>query len=123
MKTQKRISKQRSRRGFRVRNRVRRDAHGRLRLSVFKSNRHIYAQVIDDVAGHTVVAASTMEADVAGAGKAGSNCDMAQAVGRLIGERALAKGIESVVFDRGPFRYHGRIAALADAAREVGLKF
>lgn len=102
---------------------MRRDAHGRPRLSVFKSNRHIYAQIIDDVNGVTLCAASTVESDVAGAGKAGSNCDMATAVGKLIGDRAREKGIESVVFDRGGSRYHGRVAALADAAREQGLKF
>ena len=83
----------------------------------------MYAQIIDDVAGSTLVSASTMEASVAGAGKNGSNCDMAQSVGKLLGERAKEKGIESVVFDRGSFRYHGRVAALADAAREQGLKF
>jgi large subunit ribosomal protein L18 len=83
----------------------------------------MYAQIIDDVAGQTLVSASTMESCVAGAGKAASNCVMAQTVGRLIGERAKEKGIESVVFDRGSFRYHGRVAALADAAREQGLQF
>ncbi|GAB5441843.1 MAG: 50S ribosomal protein L18 [Fuerstiella sp.] len=123
MKTQKKLAKRKVRRGFRVRNRVRRDAHGRPRLSVFKSNRHMYAQIIDDVAGRTLVAASTLEADVAGAGKVASSCDMASAVGKLLGERAKEKGITSVVFDRGTFRYHGRVAALADAAREQGLEF
>ena len=123
MKTQKRLAKRKIRRGFRVRNRVRRDAHGRPRLSVFKSNRHIYAQIIDDVEGRTLVAASTMESAVAGAGKIGSSCEMAQSVGKLIAERAKEKGIGPIVFDRGSFRYHGRVAALADAAREQGLEF
>ena len=123
MKTQKRLTKRKVRRGFRVRNRVRRDAHGRPRLSIFRSNRHIYAQIIDDVEARTLVAASTMESEVAGAGKVASSCEMASAVGRLIGQRAKEKGIESVVFDRGSFRYHGRVAALADAAREQGLQF
>ncbi len=123
MKTQKRLAKRKVRRGFRVSNRVRRDAHGRPRLSVFKSNRHMYAQIIDDAAGRTLVSASTVESSVAGAGKAASNCDMAAAMGKLIGERAKEKGIDSVVFDRGSFRYHGRVAALADAAREQGLEF
>ena len=123
MKTQKRLAKRKVRRGFRVRNRVRRDAHGRPRLSVFKSNRHMYAQIIDDVEGRTLVAASSVESAVAGAGKVASNCEMASAVGKLLGERAKENGIESVVFDRGAFRYHGRVAALADAAREQGLKF
>lgn len=123
MKTQKRLAKRKVRRGFRVRNRVRRDAHGRPRLSVFKSNRHIYAQIIDDEAGRTLVAASTMETVVSGPGKAASSREMAESVGKLLGERAKEKGIETVVFDRGSFRYHGRVAALADAAREQGLKF
>lgn len=123
MKTQKRLAKRKFRRKYRVGNRVRRDAHGRPRLSVFKSNRHIYAQIIDDAAGQTLVAASTVESAIAGAGKVASTCEMAAAVGKLLGERAKEKGIESVVFDRGSFRYHGRVAALADAAREQGLQF
>ncbi|MEZ6131492.1 MAG: 50S ribosomal protein L18 [Planctomycetaceae bacterium] len=123
MKIQKLLSRRRTRRGYRVSNRVRRDAHGRPRLSIFKSNRHMYAQIIDDSEGRTLVAASTLDAAIAGAGKPASTCEMAQAVGRLIGERAKQKGIEAVVFDRGPFRYHGRVAALADAAREQGLQF
>ncbi|HIE99115.1 MAG: 50S ribosomal protein L18 [Fuerstiella sp.] len=123
MKAQKRLIKRKVRRGFRVGNRVRRDAHGRPRLSVFKSNRHIYAQIIDDAAGRTLVAASTVESSIAGAGKVASNCDIAQTVGKVLGERAQEKGIVEVVFDRGSFRYHGRVAALADAAREQGLRF
>lgn len=123
MKAQKRLTKRKVRRRFRVGNRVRRDAHGRPRLSVFKSNRHIYAQIIDDAQGKTICSASTVEASVAGAGKVGSNCGMAEAVGKLIGERAKEKGVESVVFDRGGSRYHGRVAALADAARGQGLEF
>lgn len=123
MKAQKRLAKRKVRRGFRIGNRIRRDSNGRLRLSVFKSNKHIYAQVIDDVAGVTICAASTVESVVAGAGKAASNCDMAVVVGKLIGSRAVEKGVAEVVFDRGGSRYHGRIAALADAAREQGLKF
>ena len=123
MKTQKRLAKRKVRRGYRVSNRVRRDAHGRLRLSVFKSNRHMYAQIIDDAEGKTLVAASTMETAIAGAGKVGSSVEMAQSVGKLLAERAVEKGIGPVVFDRGSFRYHGRIAALADAAREQGLEF
>jgi large subunit ribosomal protein L18 len=121
MKAQRRLVKRKIRRGFRVRNRVRRDAHGRLRLSVFRSNRHIYAQVIDDAAGCTVVAASTIENG--GVGKVAADCESATKIGKLIAERAKEKGISEVVLDRGPFRYHGRIAALADAAREAGLEF
>ena len=123
MKAQKRLIKRKVRRGFRVRNRIRRDAHGRPRLSVFKSNRHIYAQIIDDTEGKTLVAASTVEASIAGAGKVAGNCEIAQAVGKVLGERAKEKGIVDVVFDRGSFRYHGRVAALAEAAREQGLQF
>lgn len=123
MKAEKRIIKRRSRRGFRVRNRVRRDAHGRPRLSVFRSNRHIYAQVIDDSAGHTLVSASTMETGVAGPGKVAADRNSASKVGQLIAERAREKGISEVVLDRGSCRYHGRVAALADAAREAGLRF
>jgi large subunit ribosomal protein L18 len=94
-----------------------------MRLSVFRSNRHIYAQVIDDAAGHTVVAASTMESAIAGPGKVAADQDSAARVGQLIAERAKEKGISEVVLDRGAFRYHGRVAALADAAREGGLQF
>jgi large subunit ribosomal protein L18 len=93
----------------------------RPRLSVHRSNRHIVAQVIDDVAGHTLAAASTVEPGLRGAPTA--NVAAAAAVGRLVAERARAKGIEKVVFDRGGSKYHGRVAALAEAAREAGLEF
>jgi large subunit ribosomal protein L18 len=88
---------------------------------VFRSNRHIYAQVIDDSAGCTLAAASTLENG--GVGKVAADCESATKIGKLIAERAKEKGISEVVLDRGPFRYHGRIAALADAAREAGLEF
>lgn len=123
MKSDKRLMNRRVRRGFRVRNRVRRDAHGRMRLSVFRSNRHMYAQVIDDAAGHTVVAASTMEDELAGPGKVAADRESASRVGELIARRAQEKGISEVVLDRGAFRYHGRVAALANAARDAGLRF
>ncbi len=123
MKAQKRLAKRKVRRGFRVRNRVRRDAHGRMRLSVFRSNRHIYAQVIDDAEGHTVVSASTMESSIAGPGKVAADCEAAAKVGQLIAERAKDSGVSEVVLDRGAFQYHGRVAALADAARAGGLQF
>jgi large subunit ribosomal protein L18 len=90
---------------------------------VFRSNRHIYAQIIDDVAGATLVSANTVEASIAGPGGVGSDQEAARKVGRLIAERAAGAGIAQVVFDRGGLRYHGRIAALADAAREAGLDF
>jgi large subunit ribosomal protein L18 len=104
--------------------RVRKQVHGtpeRPRLAVFRSNRHMVAQVIDDRAGRTLAAASTLEGDLRGG--ATGNRDAAAAVGRLVAERARAAGIEQVVFDRGGFRYHGRVAALADAARAAGLEF
>ncbi len=117
------LAKQNQRRQYRVRNRVVRDAHGRPRLSVFRSNRHMYAQIIDDTAGKTLAAASTVETEIAGPGAVGSDTEAAGKVGKLIAERASKLGISQVVFDRGRFRYHGRVAALADAAREAGLDF
>lgn len=123
MTVEKRIAKQRQRRQYRVRNKVRRYASGRPRLSVFRSNSHIYAQIIDDEAGRTLVAASTLEKDVRGSGSKGGNKQAATAVGELIARRALEKGITQVAFDRGLYRYHGRVAALADAARQGGLEF
>jgi large subunit ribosomal protein L18 len=123
MKTGKRLVEQGRRRKFRVRNRIVRDAHGRPRLSVFRSNRHMYAQIIDDQQGRTLVAASTVETAIAGPGGFGGNIDAAEKVGKLIAERAVGQGITQVVFDRGAFRYHGRVAALADAARGAGLDF
>ena len=110
----------RLRRHARVRKVVRGTAE-RPRLAVFRSNRHISAQVIDDVSGRTLAAASTTEADLR-AGATG-NKDAATMVGRLVAERAKAAGVERIVFDRGGFRYHGRVAALAGAAREEGLEF
>ena len=113
-------SAQRQRRQRRVRKKIN-GTPDRPRLSVFRSNRHISAQVIDDEAGRTVAAASTSEADLRGATT--SNKDAAAKVGQLVAERAKAAGVETVVFDRGGNRYHGRVAALADAARDAGLKF
>jgi large subunit ribosomal protein L18 len=123
MKTQKRIAKRRVRRGYRIRNRVRKSAAGRMRLSVFRSNKHMYAQIIDDSAGRTLVAASTTEKDLAGPGQYAGTKDAAAKVGRLVAERAIEQGIRKVVFDRGPYRFHGRVEALAAAARESGLEF
>ena len=105
--------------------RVRKKVHGtaaRPRLAVFRSNKHLVAQVIDDDAGLTLAAASTTEADQRAAGSGGS-VDAASRIGTLIAERAKAAGVHKVVFDRGGFIYHGRIAALAAAAREAGLEF
>lgn len=112
-----------ARRKQRVRSRLRRRINERPRLSVFRSGKNIYAQVIDDKDRKTVVAASTLEKDVRDAGKSGSNKDAAAAVGKLVAERAVSKGVNEVVFDRGAYLFHGRIKALADAAREAGLKF
>jgi large subunit ribosomal protein L18 len=109
------------RRKQRTRARIKKNASGRARLSVFRSGRHIYAQVIDDWAGETLAAASTNEK---GEKPAKSwNMSAAASVGKKIAERALAKGVKDVVFDRGGYIYHGRIKALADAARESGLEF
>ena len=111
------------RRRERVRFRVRQAAKGRLRLSVFRSSRHIYAQIIDDRGGRTMAAASTLETAIKPNVKTGANRDAATAVGKLIAERAKAAGIDRVVFDRGAYLFHGRVKALADAAREGGLQF
>ena len=122
MNHQKARRKQQQRRRFRVRKRVRGTSE-RPRLTVFRSNEHIYAQLIDDLAGKTLCSAATREADLRGDIKYGGNCDAAQAVGKVLAERALAAGIKQASFDRGHCRYHGRVAALADAAREAGLSF
>jgi large subunit ribosomal protein L18 len=111
------------RRTAKVRRNVRRAAGERARLSVFRSSKHIYAQLIDDASGRTVVSASSLEKDMRGALKTGASIDAAKAVGKLIAERASAKGFKQVVFDRGGYLYHGRVKALADAAREGGLDF
>ena len=111
------------RRTAKVRRNVRRAAGGRARLSVFRSSKHIYAQVIDDAKGETLASASSIEKDLRGSMKTGANVAAAKAVGKLLAERAAAKGVKEVVFDRGGYLYHGRVKALADAAREAGLKF
>jgi len=110
----------RQRRHRRVRKKVRGTAE-RPRLSVFRSARHVYAQLIDDVGGQTIASASTMEKESRGGVTA--TVDAATAVGKRLGERAKAAGVSAAVFDRGGFRYHGRVAAVADGARETGLKF
>jgi len=111
------------RRKSRVRRVLAARSAGRPRLSVHRSSKHIYAQVIDDAAGKTVAAASTLEKDAKGSGKTGADKAAAAAVGKLIAERALKAGIKVVVFDRGGYLYHGRVKALGDAAREGGLDF
>ena len=106
--------------------RVRKKVSGtveRPRLCVFRSLRHIYAQIIDDSEGHTLVSASSHETMAETSGAAGPKVDVSVAVGKMVAERAKSKGITSVVFDRGGYKYHGRVKAMADAAREGGLKF
>jgi large subunit ribosomal protein L18 len=112
-----------ARRTARVRRAVKHAASGRARLSVFRSSKHIYAQVIDDTKGETVVAASSLEKSLRENLKTGANIDAAKAVGKLLAERAQEKGVKDVVFDRGGYLYHGRVKALGDAAREAGLNF
>jgi len=111
------------RRQGRVRGLLRRAAGKRKRLSVYRSSKHIYAQVIDDDQGITLASAASIEKSTREALKTGASVDAAKAVGRLIAERAKEKGITDVVFDRGAYLYHGRVKALAEAAREGGLKF
>jgi large subunit ribosomal protein L18 len=109
---------------LRRKKRIRKHVSGsqeRPRLTVFRSNKHIYAQVIDDVKGVTLASASSLEKDMRA--KSGANVEAAKAVGALVAKRAAEKGVKDVVFDRGGYRYHGRIKALGDAAREGGLKF
>ncbi|MEX0953772.1 MAG: 50S ribosomal protein L18 [Rhizobiaceae bacterium] len=111
------------RRAQRIRRQIKKVAGERLRLTVYRSSKNIYAQVIDDTKGHTVAAASTLEKDLKGSLKTGADTAAASAVGKLVAERAKKAGVKDVVFDRGPYLFHGRIKALADAAREGGLNF
>lgn len=111
------------RRSARVRRSLRAVNGGRPRLSVYRSSNHIYAQIIDDAAGHTLVAASTLEKELRGKLKTGGDASAAAEVGKLVAERAKQAGVTDVVFDRGPYIYHGRVKALAEAAREGGLQF
>lgn len=111
------------RRAARVRRSIRRAANGRPRLSVFRSSKHIYAQVIDDARGHTVASASSRDKDLSGELKTGADQAAASEVGKLLAARAVAAGIKDVVFDRGCYHFHGRVKALADGAREGGLSF
>lgn len=120
MKTSSQLHTKRTQRN---RAHLRRTNRGRPRLSVFRSGKHIYAQVIDDLKGVTVAAASSVESDVRGKQKSGANIETATVVGKLIAERAKSAGVDTVVFDRGGYIYHGRVKALAEAAREGGLTF
>ena len=111
------------RRERRARFALRKAANGRVRLSVFRSGRHIYGQIIDDAAGRTLAAASTLDKDLRTSLKTGADREAAKKVGLLLAERAKAAGVEQVVFDRGGYQYHGRVQALAEGAREGGLAF
>ena len=122
MKKQKIVNKQRWRRTNRVRKKVRGDATTP-RLSVRRSNKHLYCQLIDDEAGKTLASASTRDKAIAGEIKYGGNCDAAKIIGTKIAEKAKELGVENARFDRGPYKFHGRVAELANAAREGGLNF
>ncbi|MER9952063.1 50S ribosomal protein L18 [Mesorhizobium sp. M0047] len=111
------------RRAQRVRRQIKKVAGQRPRLSVHRTSKNIYVQVIDDAKGHTIVAASTLEKDLKGSLKTGADTAAAAAIGKLIAERATKAGVKEVVFDRGAYIYHGRVKALAEAAREGGLSF
>ena len=110
-------------RAQRVRRQIKKVAGDRPRLSVHRSSKNIYAQIIDDSRGHTIAAASSLEADVKGKLKTGADSEAAAVVGKLVAERAVKAGVKDVVFDRGAYLYHGRVKALAEAAREGGLSF
>ena len=116
------VRKQRQRRRFRVRKSIRGDAD-RPRLTVSRTLKHFYCQVIDDSNGKTLAAASTTEKDLRSQIKSGGNCDASVALGKVLAERAKAAGVSTVCFDRGSFKYHGRVAAFADAVREAGIQF
>ncbi len=122
MNKQKKIAKQRQRRRYHSRGKSRGTVE-RPRLSVFRSHKHIAVQVIDDVTRKTLVSASTRDSDVAKSISYGGNKDAAVAIGKVVAEKSIAAGVKKVRFDRGDYKYHGRIAALADAAREAGLNF
>jgi large subunit ribosomal protein L18 len=123
MASMQKDQKSADRRKARVRRSLRARAYGKPRLSVFRSSKQIYAQIIDDEKGTTLVAASSLEKDMRGSLKNGSTVDAAKVIGKLIAERASKAGIKDVVFDRGGYIYHGRVKALADGAREGGLNF
>jgi large subunit ribosomal protein L18 len=122
MNHQKANARQRQRRTYRVSKRIR-GTQERPRLCVFRTHKHMYAQVIDDMQGRTLVAASTVDKQLREALKQGGNKAAAETIGKTLAERALAAGITKVCFDRRSFQYHGRVAALADAARKSGLSF
>lgn len=122
MNKQKELGIRKQRREFHVRNRLRGDAQ-RPRMCVFRSCTHVGCQLIDDITGVTLVSASTRDKELRDQIKYGGNCDAAKVIGQKVAEKALAAGITAVRFDRGGYKYHGRVAALADAARAAGLSF
>lgn len=122
MNKNKHLGGQRQRRRFRVRKRTRGSSE-RPRLCIFRSHRNLACQIIDDMSGKTLLSVGTKDKDVRETVAYGGNKNAAQAIGKLLAERAIAAGIKAVAFDRGHYRYHGRVAALADAAREAGLSF
>lgn len=111
------------RRKAKVRRTIKAAANGRPRLSVHRTSQHIYAQVIDDLKGETLASASSLEKDLRGSLKTGADTEAAKTIGKLVAERAVAKGVTTVVFDRGAYIFHGRVKALAEGAREGGLQF
>jgi large subunit ribosomal protein L18 len=115
--------KMNERRKGRIRTKIAKMGNGRPRLSVFRSSQHIYAQVIDDTSGRTLASAGSVEKELRSKLKTGADIDAAKEIGRIVAERAKAAGVTKVVFDRGGYRYHGRVKALAEAAREGGLSF
>ena len=117
------LTKTKARRIARVRQAIRKAGAGRARLSVFRSSKHIYAQIIDDTAGRTLAAASSIDKDIREKLKTGADTAAAAEVGKVLAERAVKAGVKEVVFDRGGYLYHGRVKALADGAREGGLNF
>ena len=123
MSTPSKLFEKNEKRKNRVRTALKKVANGRMRLSVFRSGKHIYAQIIDDAKGMTVVSASTLEKEVRDNVKKASTVEAASFIGKVVAERAVKNGVSEVVFDRGGYIYHGRVKALADAAREAGLKF
>lgn len=123
MSTPSKLFEKNEKRKNRVRAALKKAANGKMRLSVFRSGKHIYAQIIDDAKGMTVVSASTLDKEVRDNVKKSSTVEAASFIGKVVAERAVKNGVSEVIFDRGGYIYHGRVKALADAAREAGLKF
>lgn len=123
MSTPSKLFEKNEKRKNRVRSALKKAANGKMRLSVFRSGKHIYAQIIDDAKGMTVVSASTLDKDIRDSVAKASTIEAASLIGKLVAEKAVKSGVSEVIFDRGGYIYHGRVKALADAARVAGLKF